>query len=176
MVGIDVIDNNDFTIIDEVETLKNNFKINKVNYTFNDITFELYNHNGKYYFFHYTVYDTIIQTRKNPYNNQPLSSHFVNRIYLKKKINDIVIYLKSKNKEYDINHIYQYLLNSSSFFRNKYVFTYYNFLSGIHINYRYINDNLILQIFTNLGFDLKKNGFDKEIAYSTLGYLFSVFC
>lgn len=166
------INDEEYQIIDEIEILKNNFKNNQVNYTYNDITFELYNHNGKYYFFHCSIFDKILKTKKNPYNNQQLSYSILHRISLKKKLNDIIVILKNKKDEFNFNFIYDNFARCNTFYKNKFIFHYINYLNHINVNIKYINDNLILQIITNIGFDLHNKTFESEFAYASLGYLF----
>lgn len=167
------VNDGDFQIIDEIQILKNNFKNNKVNYTYNDITFELYNHNGKYYFFHFSIFEKILKTKKNPYNNQILTSNIIKRIFLKKKLNDIIMFLILRKDEYDINNLYKNFKDCNQYIRNKYIFEFIKYFNENNVNLNYINENFILQIITNLGFTLNINDFDSSISYALLGYLFS---
>jgi len=173
--GSHIVKSGDYEIIDEIEILKNNFKINKVNYTYNDISFELYNHNGKYYFFHYSIYDKILKSRKNPYNNQYLDKNILNRIYHKKKLNDIIFKLKSKSSDFNFNHIYNNFNNVNIFIKNKYLLYFIQYFNFNNINLKYVNENQIMQIITNLGFDIKNSDFDLTNAQCVIGYLLAIF-
>lgn len=167
---------NKVEIIDEVEIIKNNFKINKVNYSYNDISFEIYNHNGKYYFFHHTVYDEIIRTKKNPYNGEYLLNNVVMRIILKRKLHALILKLKSFKDDFNFNELYNEFSQYETMFISKLNYIFVKYLYDIHISYKFINENLILQICTNLGYEINQTKENKlDVLTAVLGYLVNKF-
>lgn len=51
------IKNENVYCIDEVDFIQKKFKMNFIDFKNNDITYEIINHNSKYYFFHISVFE-----------------------------------------------------------------------------------------------------------------------
>lgn len=168
------IKNDNIHVIDEIDFIQKKFKMNFIDFKNNDITYEIINHNSKYYFFHFSVFDTILKTHKNPYNNKILNINIINRIYVKNQMNKFVLILKMYRDKFDFDNLYnEFILYEKSFLYKLHYF-FITYLISRNMRYNNINENMLLQISSNLGFKLKEIN-DIEIIMAVLGYLVFTF-
>ena len=133
--SIDKVNNDNVYFVDEMDFIQKKFKMNFIDFKNNDITYEIINHNSKYYFFHFSVFDKILKTHKNPYNNKLLNNHIIDRIYLKNQINKLIISLKYINHDYNFNNLYDEFLNYDNTFLKKLNLYFITYLISKKINY-----------------------------------------
>lgn len=168
--SIDKVNNDNVFFVDEMDFIQKKFKMNFIDFKNNDITYEIINHNSKYYFFHFSVFDKILKTHKNPYNNKLLNNHIIDRIFLKNQINKLIINLKFFYNNYDFNNLYDEFINYDHLFLKKLNFYFITYLVTKSVNYRNINENIILQISSNLNYRIRENN-NIEVLIAVLGYL-----
>lgn len=168
--NLDKIKNENIYSIDEVEFIQKKFKMNFIDFKNNDITYEIINHDSKYYFFHVSVFEKILKTHKNPYNNKILNINIINRIYVKNQLYKFTLLLKMHINKFDFNKLYEEFINYERGFLKRLHYFFITFLISKNIKYNDINDNIILQISSNLNFELKQEN-DIEAIMGILGYL-----